>query len=149
MSILKVEWSLVTVSSPWIWTWCQYTLLANIFPCAITGLFLFLFLFQEVPDKIVLASSHLFLSITTTVRPSFLITLPCTQRLFNDVSDGSLSGLQSEVSIKVGGRAGGRYSSITTTVRLSFLITLSCTQRLFNDVSDGSLSGLQSDFPCN
>ena len=55
---------------------------------------------QSVPDKIVLSAAHLFLSITSTVRPSFLITLPCIQRLFNDVSDGSLSGQQTEVSVK-------------------------------------------------
>ncbi|XP_070580061.1 exportin-6-like [Ptychodera flava] len=54
-----------------------------------------------VPDKIALSAAHLFLSIATSIRPAFLIQLSDVQKLFNDVSGGSLSTLQTEVQLLV------------------------------------------------
>ena len=55
------------------------------------------FNFAQVPSKILVSSAHLFLSLATTVRPTFLIELSSVQMLFKDVSGGSLTGVQDEV----------------------------------------------------
>ncbi|XP_041473600.1 exportin-6-like [Lytechinus variegatus] len=56
---------------------------------------------KQIPSKIILSSAHLFMSVASTVRPTFLIEMPAIQKLFNDVSGGSLSGLQTEVQLLV------------------------------------------------
>ncbi|XP_071494224.1 exportin-6-like [Diadema antillarum] len=56
---------------------------------------------KQIPCKIILSSAHLFLSVASTVRPTFLLEMPAIQKLFNDVSGGSLSGLQTEVQLLV------------------------------------------------
>ncbi|XP_077979557.1 exportin-6-like isoform X2 [Glandiceps talaboti] len=56
---------------------------------------------KGVPDKITLSAAHLFLSIATSIRPAFLIQLPNVQKLFNDVSGGSLTTLPTEIQMLV------------------------------------------------
>ncbi|XP_033630549.1 exportin-6-like [Asterias rubens] len=56
---------------------------------------------KQVPEKVLISAAHLFLSLATTVRPTFLIELSSIQGLFKDVSGGSLSGLQEEVQLLV------------------------------------------------
>ncbi|XP_006823726.1 exportin-6-like [Saccoglossus kowalevskii] len=56
---------------------------------------------KGVPDKIAISAAHLFLSIATSIRPAFLMQLPNVQKLFNDVSGGSLSTLPIEVELLV------------------------------------------------
>lgn len=55
---------------------------------------------KEVPAKVVQAAVHLFLSISTTVRPTFLVELPQVQKMFNDVSRGSMSSHPTDVSLR-------------------------------------------------
>lgn len=40
-------------------------------------------LYFQVPEKLLLSSCHLIVSITSTVRPVFLVTLPAVQNIFN------------------------------------------------------------------
>lgn len=37
----------------------------------------------QVPEKLLLSACHLMVSITSTVRPVFLVTLPAVQNIFN------------------------------------------------------------------
>ncbi|KAJ8284173.1 hypothetical protein COCON_G00030230 [Conger conger] len=50
----------------------------------------------KVPEKLLLSACHLMVSLTTTVRPAFLLTLPAVQNLFNMVTDGSAARLPPE-----------------------------------------------------
>ncbi|KAL5018253.1 hypothetical protein ScPMuIL_003975 [Solemya velum] len=54
---------------------------------------------KEVPDKIIHSAAHLILSITTTIRPAFLIQLPSFQALYAKASQGDFSQLQQEVQV--------------------------------------------------
>lgn len=53
--------------------------------------------FSQIPEKIVHSSAHLLLSITTTVRPQFLLHLSSTQTLCKHASQGAYDGLNMEV----------------------------------------------------
>lgn len=63
-----------------------------------TYIMLFFFL-SQIPEKIVHSSAHLLLSITTTVRPQFLLHLSSTQTLCKHASQGTYDELTMEVSI--------------------------------------------------
>lgn len=56
---------------------------------------------KEVPQRVSLPASHLLNSLATTVRPSFMTALDKVQKLFHDVSSGSLSDLPLEVQTLV------------------------------------------------
>ncbi|KAI8501262.1 Exportin-6 [Branchiostoma belcheri] len=55
----------------------------------------------QIPEKVTLSAAHLFLSLVTTVRPSFLMALPSIQTLFSSVSHGSINTLPTEVQLLV------------------------------------------------
>lgn len=38
---------------------------------------------SQAPEKLLLSACHLMVSITSTVRPVFLVTLPAVQNIFN------------------------------------------------------------------
>jgi len=40
-------------------------------------------LYLQVPEKLLLSACHLMVSITSTVRPVFLVNLPAVQNIFN------------------------------------------------------------------
>ncbi|MED6276870.1 Exportin-6 [Characodon lateralis] len=44
------------------------------------------FITTKVPEKLLLSASHLLVSITATVRPVFLVTLPALQNIFNRIT---------------------------------------------------------------
>lgn len=56
---------------------------------------------KEIPEKIVHSSAHLLLSITTTVRPQFLLHLSSTQTLCKHASQGAYVELTMEVQLLV------------------------------------------------
>lgn len=56
---------------------------------------------KHVPPKIVQAAAHLFLSLSATVRPTFLVELSQVQKMFNDVSRGSMTSHPTEVQLIV------------------------------------------------
>lgn len=56
---------------------------------------------NKVPEKILLSSAHLLVSIASTVRPPFLATLPTVQKMFTKVSDGSVYHLNAEAQVLV------------------------------------------------
>ncbi|KAG7459781.1 hypothetical protein MATL_G00214320 [Megalops atlanticus] len=45
----------------------------------------------KVPEKLLLSACHLMVSIATTVRPVFLVTVPAVQNIFNLITDHSLA----------------------------------------------------------
>ncbi|XP_064178394.1 exportin-6-like [Anguilla rostrata] len=55
----------------------------------------------KVPEKLLLPACHLMVSLTTTVRPVFLITLPAVQNLFNLVTNDSAGRLPPEALVLV------------------------------------------------
>ncbi|XP_066292131.1 exportin-6-like isoform X2 [Branchiostoma lanceolatum] len=55
----------------------------------------------QIPEKVNLSAAHLFLSLVTTVRPSFLMALPAIQTLFSSVSHGAITTLPTEVQLLV------------------------------------------------
>ena len=62
--------------------------------------FFFFFPFTQVPEKLLLSSCHLLVSITSTVRPVFLVTLPAVQNIFNLITtEGQSHRLPQEVRL--------------------------------------------------
>ncbi|XP_069036853.1 exportin-6 [Lepisosteus oculatus] len=55
----------------------------------------------KVPEKLLLSACHLMVSIATTVRPVFLVTVPAVQKVFNLVTDSSARGLPPEAQVLV------------------------------------------------
>ncbi|KAJ8245789.1 hypothetical protein GJAV_G00260340 [Gymnothorax javanicus] len=53
----------------------------------------------KVPEKLLLSACHLMMSLTTTVRPVFLVTLPAVQNLFSKVTGDSADGLPLEALV--------------------------------------------------
>ncbi|CAH1795674.1 unnamed protein product [Owenia fusiformis] len=56
---------------------------------------------KQIPDKIVQSASHLLLSVMTTIRPPFLLTLPTIQHLYTSVSQGLCEPMSQEVQLLV------------------------------------------------
>ncbi|XP_071962753.1 exportin-6-like isoform X2 [Antedon mediterranea] len=56
---------------------------------------------KQTPEKVLLSASHLFLSISSSVRPPFLVELPLVQKLFTEVSQGLLNGMPIEVELLI------------------------------------------------
>ncbi|XP_071128890.1 exportin-6-like [Mytilus edulis] len=56
---------------------------------------------SQVPERIVHSAAHVVLSITTTVKPAFLLQLPCIQNLLSSVTQGALDSLTTEVQLLV------------------------------------------------
>ncbi|MBN3323593.1 OTU5A protein, partial [Atractosteus spatula] len=56
---------------------------------------------RQVPEKLLLSACHLMVSIATTVRPVFLVTVPAVQKVFNLVTDSSARGLPPEAQVLV------------------------------------------------
>ncbi|PVD37542.1 hypothetical protein C0Q70_00136 [Pomacea canaliculata] len=54
---------------------------------------------KQVPERVVHSAVHLLLSITTTVRPPFLLRLPAVQTLYTAASQGACQGLSIEVQL--------------------------------------------------
>ncbi|XP_071106408.1 exportin-6-like [Haliotis cracherodii] len=54
---------------------------------------------KEVPERVAHSAAHLFLSMATTVRPSFLIQLPSMQTLYNMASRGVFTSLKQEIQL--------------------------------------------------
>lgn len=52
----------------------------------------------QTPDKISHSAAHLLLSVVSTVRPSFLLHIPCVQKLYNSASHGAFRKINIEVS---------------------------------------------------
>ncbi|KAG2456057.1 XPO6 protein, partial [Polypterus senegalus] len=55
---------------------------------------------SKVPEKLLLSACHLLVSIATTVRPVFLVTLPAVQNIFNLITDTSARRLPPEVGVQ-------------------------------------------------
>ncbi|MGH0126135.1 UNVERIFIED_CONTAM: hypothetical protein FKN15_073535 [Acipenser sinensis] len=56
---------------------------------------------SKVPEKLLLSACHLLVSISTTVRPVFLVTVPAVQNLFNLITDSSARRLPPEAQVLV------------------------------------------------
>ncbi|XP_039630532.1 exportin-6 isoform X1 [Polypterus senegalus] len=56
---------------------------------------------SKVPEKLLLSACHLLVSIATTVRPVFLVTLPAVQNIFNLITDTSARRLPPEARVLV------------------------------------------------
>ncbi|KAK6169003.1 hypothetical protein SNE40_020137 [Patella caerulea] len=56
---------------------------------------------KQIPEKIVHSAAHLLLSITTTVRPCFLLQVPCMTTLYTAAGKGSFSQLSQDVQLLV------------------------------------------------
>ncbi|XP_076441128.1 exportin-6-like [Babylonia areolata] len=54
---------------------------------------------KQVPERVVHSAAHLLLSVTTTVRPAFLLQLSAVQRMYTAASQGSCQGLTIEVQL--------------------------------------------------
>lgn len=66
---------------------------------------------RQVQDKLLLSACHLLVSLATTVRPVFLISIPAVQKLFNRITDASAQRLVDKVRPRghlVGTGAGAR-----------------------------------------
>uniref|UniRef100_A0A8D0CE85 Exportin 6 n=1 Tax=Scleropages formosus TaxID=113540 RepID=A0A8D0CE85_SCLFO len=55
----------------------------------------------KVPEKLLLSACHLMVSVATTVRPVFLVTVPAVQNIFNLVTDSSTRRLPPEAQVLV------------------------------------------------
>lgn len=51
----------------------------------------------QVQDKLLLSACHLLVSLATTVRPIFLISIPAVQKVFNRITDASAQRLVDKV----------------------------------------------------
>lgn len=51
----------------------------------------------QVQDKLLLSACHLLVSLATTVRPVFLISIPAVQKVFNRITDASAQRLVDKV----------------------------------------------------
>lgn len=51
----------------------------------------------QVQDKLLLSACHLLVSLATTVRPVFLISIPAVQKVFNRITDASAQRLIDKV----------------------------------------------------
>ena len=60
---------------------------------------------EDVPEKVVLVASQLLLSLASTVRPKFLISFACVQRLMEKATSGQLVNLP--VRVRRGGTMEG------------------------------------------
>lgn len=54
---------------------------------------------EQIPDKISHSSAHLLLSLVTTVRPDFLLQIPCVQKLYNLASQGAFRKVNIDVQV--------------------------------------------------
>ena len=52
---------------------------------------------RQVQDKLLLSACHLLVSLATTVRPVFLISIPAVQKVFNRITDASTQRLVDKV----------------------------------------------------
>uniref|UniRef100_A0A674B526 Exportin 6 n=1 Tax=Salmo trutta TaxID=8032 RepID=A0A674B526_SALTR len=55
----------------------------------------------KVPEKLLLSACHLMLSMATTVRPVFLVTLPAVQNIFNRITESQTRRLPQEAHMLV------------------------------------------------
>ncbi|KAM8779604.1 exportin-6 [Rhynchonycteris naso] len=55
----------------------------------------------KVQDKLLLSACHLLVSLATTVRPVFLISIPSVQKLFNRITDASAQRLVDKAQVLV------------------------------------------------
>ncbi|KAB1263324.1 Exportin-6 [Camelus dromedarius] len=55
----------------------------------------------KVQDKLLLSACHLLVSLATTVRPVFLISIPAVQKLFNRITDASAQRLVDKAQVLV------------------------------------------------
>lgn len=55
----------------------------------------------QVQDKLLLSACHLLVSLATTVRPIFLISIPSVQKVFNRITDASAQRLVDKVRPRV------------------------------------------------
>lgn len=53
---------------------------------------------SQVQEKLLLSACHLLVSLATTVRPVFLISIPAVQKVFNRITDTSAQRLPDKVS---------------------------------------------------
>lgn len=60
-------------------------------------LYEYVYLFLQVPDKIIQSAAHLLLSVTTTIRPAFLFQIPAVVTLYESASQGNCQNLAQEV----------------------------------------------------
>lgn len=56
---------------------------------------------KQIPEKIVQSAAHLLLSLMLTVRPSYLLQMPCIQGLYTQVSQGQCKELPLEIQLLV------------------------------------------------
>ncbi|KAH3872942.1 hypothetical protein DPMN_036164 [Dreissena polymorpha] len=54
---------------------------------------------QSIPDKISHSAAHLLSSLVSTVRPNFLLQVPCIQGLYNSASQGVYRGCIQEIQL--------------------------------------------------
>lgn len=54
---------------------------------------------KQVPERVIHSAAHLLLSITTTVRPAFLLQLSAVQTMYTAATQGSCQGLTIEVQL--------------------------------------------------
>ncbi|KAM6962761.1 exportin-6 [Aplochiton taeniatus] len=55
----------------------------------------------KVPEKLLLSACHLLLSVATTIRPVFLVTLPAVQNVFNFITENQTGRLPQEAHMLV------------------------------------------------
>ncbi|KAM6156221.1 exportin-6 isoform 1-T1 [Rhynchocyon petersi] len=56
---------------------------------------------SKVQDKLLLSACHLLVSLATTVRPVFLISIPAVQKVFNRITDASAQRLADKAQVLV------------------------------------------------
>lgn len=61
---------------------------------------------SQVQEKLLLSACHLLVSLATTVRPVFLISIPAVQKVFNRITDTSAQRLPDKVSHLTGASGG-------------------------------------------
>lgn len=65
-------------------------------------MFLSLSTHPQVQEKLLLSACHLLVSLATTVRPVFLISIPDVQKMFNRITDTSTQRLPDKVKFGSG-----------------------------------------------
>uniref|UniRef100_A0A667Y2R7 Exportin 6 n=1 Tax=Myripristis murdjan TaxID=586833 RepID=A0A667Y2R7_9TELE len=80
--------------SSWLSRFCCHVSLKS---CLVTPIFSRF----QVPEKLLLSACHLMVSITSTVRPVFLVTLPAVQNIFNLITQNQTRRLPQEAHMLV------------------------------------------------
>lgn len=75
----------------------------------------------QVPEKLLLSACHLIVSMATTVRPVFLVSLPAAQNIFNLITENHNHRLPQEVRVWFCSSSFARFDLLFAMSRLSFV----------------------------